>query len=682
MLIAKDQQLRLRWRRLWGGSLLSLIRPVCGFMLDKIKRLLIGMPRNPFATGQLQSVALVAFYAWVGLGSDGLSSANYGPEEAFRALHQYPMLGIYLALAMFVSVFIIAGAYNQVIELFPTGGGGYRVSNVLLHPLVGLLSGVALVVDYALTIAISTAAAVDALFSLLPVSWWQHMLGVKLFLVVFLTIINLRGAKESIRVLLPIFLGFVISHFFVLLYGLFAHEAALPAMIDEVFTQSHAVVHNIGWGAALVLLLKAYSLGAGTYTGLEAVSNNVNVLAEPRVKTGKWTMFYMALSLSLMAGGIIFMYMLWGVQAQPHQTYNAVLFSSILGPIAYHHVLVVILLVFEAGILLLGGNTGFLGGPAVLANMAMDRWVPSQFSNLSSRLVKQNGILAFALIALFVMLLTGGHVAFLVVLYSTTVFLTFSISLYALVHHWVKQRAYLSFWVWARKFTVVFFGLVICVSILSIVLVEKFFQGGWLALVIVAVLYFICYVVRNHYIRFSKKVDKIDRLLTAKKLEEPAVIPVMDAAAKTAIIFVNEHPGLGIHTLLWLNRLFPGQFKQFVFIQVGIVDNKTFVGESDLWAMRQSVEKNLDYFVRYAHSLGFAADTFAGYGTNVVPELLELCEQALSQYSDSIFFAGRTIPAKDSFVKSLLHNRTANSLQAKLHLKGQQMILLPVNIRA
>ena len=127
-------------------------------ILKKLKNLVIGKEQDPLSTKARTGIALIAFYAWIGLGSDGLSSANYGPEEAFRALGQYPMLGMFLAIAIMVTVFIIAGAYNQVIELFPTGGGGYKVANQLLHPYAGLVAGVALLLDYVLTIAISTAA--------------------------------------------------------------------------------------------------------------------------------------------------------------------------------------------------------------------------------------------------------------------------------------------------------------------------------------------------------------------------------------------------------------------------------------------------------------------------------------------------------------------------------------------
>src|SRR5678815_2930571 len=132
------------------------------------RELLLGKPRDPLSADTRHSIALIAFFAWVGLGADGLSSSCYGPEEAYLALGEHTHFGFYLAVATVVTVFIISLAYNQVIELFPTGGGGYRVATKLVGPYAGLVAGSALIVDYVLTIAISAASGVDALFSLLP----------------------------------------------------------------------------------------------------------------------------------------------------------------------------------------------------------------------------------------------------------------------------------------------------------------------------------------------------------------------------------------------------------------------------------------------------------------------------------------------------------------------------------
>ena len=203
---------------------------------------LLGKARDPLSPDTKHSLALAAFLAWVGLGADGLSSSSYGPEEAFNALGTHTHLALFLAIATAITVFIVALAYNQVIELFPTGGGGYRVSTALLGPRAGLVAGSALIVDYVLTIAISVASGADAVFSLLPISWLPYKLWTACTIVMLLLWMNLRGAKESIRFLLPIFLGFVFTHFILIVWGIFAHAEGLPALFPNVLTALVAAI--------------------------------------------------------------------------------------------------------------------------------------------------------------------------------------------------------------------------------------------------------------------------------------------------------------------------------------------------------------------------------------------------------------------------------------------------------
>ena len=165
------------------------------------KQLVFGKRLNPFQPGIFRHIGLVAFFAWVGLGSDGLSSACYGPAESFYSLGNNTPLALFIALATIVTVFIIALGYNQVVELFPSGGGGYKTATELLGRHAGLLSGCALLIDFVLTIAISAASGTDAFFSFLPVKWMAYRLWVEVIIIGVLVLINLRGAKESIKFL-------------------------------------------------------------------------------------------------------------------------------------------------------------------------------------------------------------------------------------------------------------------------------------------------------------------------------------------------------------------------------------------------------------------------------------------------------------------------------------------------
>src|SRR5512143_3940863 len=174
--------------------------------IHRIKNIIIGGKHDIEDRKIFHTLSLIAFFAWVGLGADGLSSSCYGPEEAFIALHGHTYLSVFVAIMSGITVLIIAASYSQLIELFPTGGGGYLVASKLLSPTVGMISGSALLIDYVLTITISVASGADALFSFLPSTWLPYKLTLALSGVAVLTVMNMRGAKESILPLVPIFL--------------------------------------------------------------------------------------------------------------------------------------------------------------------------------------------------------------------------------------------------------------------------------------------------------------------------------------------------------------------------------------------------------------------------------------------------------------------------------------------
>src|SRR5438552_11950657 len=179
---------------------------------QKFKRVVLGGPKDIEDPQLFHTLSLAAFLAWVGLGADGLSSSSYGPEEAFKNLGNHQYLAIFLALATGVTVLVISAAYTKIIEHFPFGGGGYVVTARLLGPTAGVVSGSALLIDYVLTCTTSVAAGGEAVFSNFPQHWHVWKLPVELVAIVGLTVLNLRGVKESIRVLMPIFVIFLITH--------------------------------------------------------------------------------------------------------------------------------------------------------------------------------------------------------------------------------------------------------------------------------------------------------------------------------------------------------------------------------------------------------------------------------------------------------------------------------------
>ena len=652
--------------------------------LQRLKRAFLGDAKDPLAPQARQHMALAAFLAWVGLGADGLSSANYGPEETFLALGGHTHLALYLALATALTVFIIALAYNQVIELFPSGGGGYKVATTLIGPRAGLVSGSALIVDYVLTIAISIASGIDALFSLLPLAAQTWKLPAEVIMVVVLMILNMRGMKEPLKFLLPLFLGFLITHGGFIIAGILSHAGSLPDLIPDTLADTKDYAGEIGWFALLSLLLRAFALGGGTYTGIEAVSNNINNLKEPRVATGKVTMLYMASSLAFTAGGLIVLYLLWNPTPSDGMTLNASTFTTILqaafGDDSWIGQSILLLtLTFAAGLLFVAANTGFLGGPAVLANMAADRWVPHQFSQLSNRLVTQNGLLLMGAAAVILLVITDGDVSTLVVLYSINVFLTFSLSLYGLCVHWWKNRsvaprAY-------QRLGMALLGFVVCAGILSTTIFEKFTHGAWLTVLITGLVIATGFAIRRHYRGVSGQLAKVDALFaTAAPPIPPGAVQPLDPQAPTAVFLVGRSLGAGMHTLLSAQRLFPNQFKNFIFISIGEIDAESFHGEELLTELRAEVEDNLESYVNYCRRHGWAATSMHSFGTDVVDRLLTLADMIVRQYPNSMFFAAQLIFAEDNGLTRLLHNQTAYAIQRDLHLRGVPMVILPMKL--
>lgn len=647
----------------------------------KITEMIFGAPLDPFSKETRRHVVLVAFLAWIGLGADGLSSSCYGPEEAFLALGENRQLGPYLAIATAVTVFIIAVAYNQVIELFPSGGGGYKVATNLIGPYAGLVSGAALIVDYMLTIAISVASGVDAVFSFLPRDIQHLKLGVEIAMVALLLVLNLRGMRESIKVLLPIFLGFFFSHAIMILLGIGMHADRIPDLVPNTLNETKQLAQQWGWVFVASLFLRAYSLGGGTYTGIEAVSNNIQSLAEPRVLTGKWTMFYMAVSLSFTAGGIILLYLLWNVQPVVGETLNAVTFRTILqdaiGNSTIESPTLWLILTLEGGLLFVAANTGYLGGPAVLANMAADSWVPHQYRYLSSRLVTQRGIVLMGAAAVGILVVTMGSVALLVVLYSINVFLTFSLSLLGLCIYWWQVRRTDRRWI--LRIALSGLGLAVTSGILAVTTVEKFTEGGFLTLLITGVVIGFCILNRAHYQKIRRKLGKADESLPIE-YPRPAPQPVLEPNEPTAVFVVGSCRWGGVYALDWVRREFPGHFRNFVFMSARTVDAKCYSGSDELEQERRKAEATLSYFITYCNNRDLAAKTYVGFGIDPIEELTNLAEKIRQDFPHSMFFTSKLIFEHDNWYIRQLHSEAALTMLRRLHLLNMPMVVLPMRL--
>lgn len=647
-------------------------------IFQKVRRTLIGGPRNIKDPSLFHKLALIPILAWIGLGADGLSSAAYGPEEAFKALGRHTYLAIFLALATALTVFIISYAYSRIIEYFPSGGGGYIVATHTLGDRAGVISGCALLVDYMLTITVSIVSCGDAIFSFFPAQYQEYKIPFEILAIVMLVVLNLRGVKESVTFLAPIFLVFVATHLFMISYGVFSHLPQIAPVIHGIRGDFKQGVATLGMGGLALLFLRAFSMGGGTYTGIEAVSNGLQILREPRVHNGKRTMVYLSTSLAFTAGGILVCYLLLNVTPVAGKTLNAVLASTLYKGWGFGPLLALITIFSEGALLLVGAQTGFVDGPRVMANMAVDYWFPRRFASLSDRFTIQNGVLLMGGASVMLLLYARGRIQTLVVMYSINVFLTFSLSELGMSRFFIKNRHKEK--EWKKHLPVHLTGLTLCLTILIITSLEKFRFGGWLTLCITAVVIVLCYMTRRHYTRVRGGVRELDDLLLNLPVKGPANKEPVDPRHMTAIQLVNSYNGFGVHTFLSIIRGFPGFYENFVFLSISEVDVSAFKGSDAVHSLTTCTSSDLEKYVELARKLGFAATSRFDIGTDIVHTAVNLCEKTAKEFPRSTVFAGQSVFRQPNLLHRLLHNETAFAIQQELRWRGITVVILPIRI--
>ena len=647
-------------------------------LFEKIKHKIIGMPRNVNEPSIFHKLSLIPLLAWIGLGADGLSSSSYGPEEAFKALGSHTYIALFLGLATALTVFIISYAYSRIIEHFPHGGGGYIVATHTINENVGVVSGCALLVDYMLTITVSLVSCGDALFSFLPLSFQKYKLFFVVFLIIFLVLMNLRGVKESVTILAPIFIIFVITHVLLIGYGILSHVPQIKPLYGELkgsFRQDLSVLGMVG---IFSIFLRAFSLGGGTYTGLEAVSNGMQIMREPKVHTGKRTMAYMATSLAFTAGGLFFCYFMFRIQPVEGRTLNAILADSMFGnwPLGYWLALITIL--SEGALLIVGAQAGFIDGPRVMANMAVDSWFPRRFAALSERFSMQNGVLVMGVAALVLLIYTHGSVSALIIMYSINVFLTFSLSQFGMARFYIKNRD--KDRKWKQHVPIHIVGLTLCLTILIITIYEKFGEGGWVTLFITSMVIGLCYLIRAHYKKVRLGVRKLEEMLSDIPTTETYNNDPINPNDMTAILLVSGFNGFGLHTLLSIVRYFPNVYKNYIFVSVGEIDSGSFKGIAEIEALKESVKDALMKYIKVTRQHGFPADYRMDVGTDVIETASDLVESIVKEFPRSTVFTGKLVFRQEHPFQKILHNETAYAIQRRLQWNGIPTVILPIRV--
>jgi amino acid transporter len=462
---------------------------------SKAKRVLIGAP---IATAQAGHERLTKFKALAVLSSDALSSVAYATEEILRVLLvagglAYLDVSLPIAAAIIVLLIIVGTSYRQTIKAYPTGGGSYIVAKDNLGDGPALVAGAALLVAYLLTVAVSIAASVAAMVSAFP-ELNSHRVGLGVLLVLLVTILNLRGIRESGSIFaVPTYL-FLIG--MAVMIGAGMVRTALNGFEAEpVPSEAHELA---GAGAlSLFVVLRAFSSGCAALTGVEAISDGVPAFKPPEWKNARTTLTIMISILAVTFAGITFLAHQFG--AYPMESHSSS-YETVVSQIARHtfggaNAGYYYIQFATMAILVLGANTAYSDFPRLSYFLARDRFMPRQFTFRGDRLAFSTGIVTLGLLAMIVLTIFDGEVEPLIPLYAVGVFISFTISQFAMFTRWQRRRE--SGWQMGRVVNLV--GATATAMVATIVGVSRFREGAWITGVIILVLIVIMRSIHRHY---------------------------------------------------------------------------------------------------------------------------------------------------------------------------------------
>ncbi|MFD7259828.1 APC family permease [Streptomyces sp. NPDC059874] len=483
------------------------------------KRVLVG---EPLDTARLGETLLPKRLALPIFCSDPLSSVAYATEEILLilALGGVALLHLawYAAAAIVFLLVVVIASYRQTCHAYPSGGGAYVVSKENLGPTAALTAASALLVDYVMTVAVSVVSGVSAITSAVP-SLSDHEVGLSVAFVVLLTVMNLRGVRESGRIFAIPTYGFVL-----VIYLMFAFAAVRLATGETIRAESADLpITETGTytGIALVLLaMRAFASGCTALTGVEAISNGVPAFQKPKAKNAATTLAAMGFLSVTMFVGITALAMAYKVHVAEDPTELGLApgtpMSTALAQIGRAtfgdwHFLFYLLQAVTAGVLILAANTAFNGFPMLASILAKDRYAPRQLFNRGDRLVYSNGVVLLALVAIGLIVAFDANLTRLIQLYILGVFVSFTLSQAGMVVHWRRelasqatpreQRVHIH-----RRLAINAVGAVLTALVLVIVLITKFTHGAWLVVIAMPLLFLGMKGVRRHYDQVARQV--------------------------------------------------------------------------------------------------------------------------------------------------------------------------------
>ncbi|OTN93611.1 APC family permease [Enterococcus faecium] len=468
--------------------------------MDYLKRLLVG---KPLKSAENDEHKLTRFAALALLSSDALSSIAYGTEQIVVVLVALSAAAIWysLPIAAFVIILLISLtlSYRQIIHAYPHGGGAYVVSSENLGKNAGLISGGSLLIDYMLTVAVSVSAGAEAITSAVP-ALYGHQVAISVTIVLLLMMLNLRGLRESASFLLfPVYT-------FILVISLLIVVGLYNIVTGAVPLQATALPGAAVPGVSIALILRAFSSGSSSLTGVEAISNAVPFFKKPRAKNAAATLTMMALILGFFFVGITFINYWYGIVPEKEVTVLSQIGKAVFG----HGILYYVLQFATALILAVAANTGFSAFPVLAYNLAKDKFMPHMYQDRGDRLGYSNGIITLALGSIVLLFIFHGSTERLIPLYSIGVFIPFALSQTGMVIKWKKEGKR-----WLSKSIANITGAFISYAIIAILFVYRL-GDIWPFFIIMPIVMFIFYKIHDHY----KKVAEQLRLENDAKLHD------------------------------------------------------------------------------------------------------------------------------------------------------------------
>jgi len=455
-------------------------------MIRTLKRVLLGKPLPS------EGLDREKIPVWKGLAifsSDVLSSVGYGPEQIIVILTAAGAIlygfTIPVALAILILLGIVSFSYSQVALASPGGGGSYNVAKKNLGQTVSLVAAASLFVDYTLTVAVSISSGTDAIISAFPYLLPYRIaidLGV-LFAVLML--INLRGVRESATFFVFPTYGFILGILVLIGVGVFQAFAGHQPIIPPASTQ-------FAWNAgAIFIALRAFASGCSSMTGIEAVSNGVPLFKAPETINARKTTYLMALILSVMFGGIAFLFMHFHLLPLANETMLSQLAASVFGHNwGYYYIQVITML-----ILYLAANTSYSGLPPLLSILAQDGFMPRYMAARGDKLVFSNGIVLLSVVAALFIIAYRGNTEHLIALYALGVFISFTIAQTGMVIHWRRAKGP----GWQARSAINAVGAAATAVVVIVIALTKFIHGAWLVAILILILIMVFKSIHRHY---------------------------------------------------------------------------------------------------------------------------------------------------------------------------------------